>query len=298
MAMTLGQFAELAEPGLSNIWHDSLQPVEEQYSRIVNIRDMPKATVKDAKMAGFGSLQVQDEGGSITYDEAIAPVTRTYDFTNYALGYKITEKLADWELYGEVERLERDLQRSSLDHIEQYVAAIYNNATGTTVSAGFDGLALSSTAHTRLDAGATWSNRPTTLTALSLTALHDAIIHFRTLTNDRGRPISASPETLLIVPDLELTAIELLQSSMRPDTANNATNAVTRFNLSPFVSRYLTGTTFWGVIGNFHDINFFWAKRPETGQEVDFDTDTIKRKVRQGYARGHGEARGFYQGNN
>lgn len=297
MAMTLGQFAELAEPGLSNIWHDSLQPVEEQFARLANIRDMEKATIKDAKMAGFGSLVVQDEGASITYDEAIAPITKTYDFTIYGLGYKITEKLADWELYGEVERLERDLQRSSTDHIEQFVAAIYNNATNTTISAGFDGLSLANTAHTRLDGGSTFANRPTSTAALSLAGLQDAIIHFKTLVNDRGRPINARGETLLIPPDLELTAMELIQSEMRPDTANNAINAVNRFGLSVFVSRYLSTTTFWGMIGNFHDINLFWAKRPETGMEVDFDTDTIKRKVRQGYARGHGEARGFYLGN-
>lgn len=298
MPMTLAQFAELAEPGLDNIWHDALDPVEQQYQKLVNIRNLEKNTAKDAKMAGFGSLVAIDrDGGSITYDTAIEPVTRTYQWAKFGLGYQITEDFNDWDLYSQVELFERDLMRSSQDHVETYIAAIYNNATATTISTGFDGLALSSTAHTRLDGGATAANRPTTLTALSLASLSDASVHFDTLVNDRGRPVKAEMQTLLIVPNLRLTAVELLQSSMRPDTANNAVNAIAREGLTPFVSRYLTGTTFWSIIGNYHDINFFWAMKPTTSQDVDFDTDTIKRKVKQGYARGHGEWRGFYQGN-
>jgi hypothetical protein len=294
--MTLGQFSRLADVGLSNIWHDAIPPVEEQFSRLVNIRDMEKVQIEDAKMAGFGPLQIRNEGASTVFDTAIAPISRFYNLTEYSLGYKLTQKLVTWELYGEVAKLERDLMRSSTDHIERFVIALFDNATATTVSTGFDGLALASTAHTRLDGGTTWANRPTSLTALSLAALHDAVIHFDTLTNDRGRPVNADARTLLIVPQLRLQAVELLQSSMRPDTANNSTNAISREGLTPMVSRYLSGTTYWSVIGDFHDINFFWGQRPVQTTDTEFASDTMARKVVQSYARGHGEARGYYQG--
>jgi hypothetical protein len=295
--MTAGQFQLLTEPDLSNIWHDSFPEIEEQFSAIFNIRDMERLKITDAKMAGFGPLQVQAEGGSVIYDEAIAPVTRDYESVVRALGYKISDKLIRGELYGEVNLLERDLLRSSKDDMEQFAFGLLNNATGTGVSTGFDGLALASTAHTRLDGGATQANRPTTLAALSLAELHTAVITFRNWRNDRGRPFRSIPQSLVIPPDLELDAIELLESAMRPDTANNATNAITRFGLTPKVVDYLTTATYWSIVGDSHDINFLWWFRPETGSEVDFDTDTIKRKVRQSYARGHGEWRGYYQGN-
>lgn len=296
MAMTLGQFRTLTEPGLSNIWFNSWPPRPEEYSRIMNIRDMEKAKVEDAKMAGFGNLQSISEGQAVTYDEAIAPVTRTYDFTKFGLGYKITEEFKDFELYGQVENMERELMQSSQNHIETHAHEVFNNATNTTISAGFDGLSLANTSHTRLDGGPTQQNRPSTLADLSLTSLLDGVTRFEEWDNDRGHPIIAVPEALLIPPALRPTAIELLGSDMRPDTANNATNAVTRWDLDIIVSHYLTTDTFWALIGDSHDINWFWYKRPTTSSEVDFDTDTIKRKVKQGYARGHGEWIGYYQG--
>lgn len=294
--MTAGEFQLLTEPGLSNIWHESWPPREEQFSQILNVRDMERLKITDAKMAGFGAFQEQAEGQSVIYDEAIPPVTKDYESLVQALGYKITDKLIRGELYGQVELLERDLMSASMDAIENFGFGLLNNATNTTVSAGFDGLALVSTAHTRLDGGATQANRPTTLTNLSLAELHTAVITFRNWRTDRGRPFRSIPRVLVIPPDEELNAIELLDSAMRPDTANNATNALTRFGLQIQVVDYLSSTTFWAIVGDAHDLNFLWWFRPETGSEVDFDTDTVKRKARQSYARGHGEWRGYYQG--
>lgn len=294
--MTAGQFQLLTEPGLSNLWHESWPPREEQFSAIFNIRDMERLKITDAKMAGFGPFQEQAEGQSVQYDEAIAPVTVDYESIVEALGYKITDKLIRGELYGQVQLLERDLMSASQDAIETFAFGLLNNATDAAQFAGFDGLALASTAHTRLDGGATQANRPTTLSALSLAELHTAVITFRNWKNDRGRPFRSVPRKLIIPPDEELNAIEILESAMRPDTANNATNALTRFGLQPMVVDYLSSSTFWSVVGDAHDLNFLWWFRPETGSKVDFDTDTVLRKARQSYARGFGEWRGFYLG--
>ncbi|KKL57418.1 hypothetical protein LCGC14_2235630, partial [marine sediment metagenome] len=246
---------------------------------------------------GFGDLQTQDEGQSIIFDQAIAPITRNYDFTIRALGYKITEKLFDWELYGQVMKFEQGLRESAENDTQTFGFGILNNATGTSVSTGFDGLALASTAHTRLDGGATQANRPTSFGALSVSTLQTGLTQFKKWNNDRGRPIMSNPVILLVPPDLEFSALEILDSNLRADTANNTINVLNRFGLEVRVSRYLSSTTFWALIGDKHDMNLLWAKRPETGSETDFDTDTIKRKVRQGYARGHGEWIGYYQGN-
>ncbi len=297
MAMTAGQFLVLLETGLSNIWFDPFPIAPSEIEAILNVRDMQKVTETDAKMTGFGDLQTQDEGQSIIFDQAIAPVTRNYDFTIRALGYKITEKLFDWELYGQVMKFEQGLRESAENDTQTFGFGILNNATNTTVSTGFDGLALASTAHTRLDGGATQANRPTSFGALSVSTLQTGLTQFKKWNNDRGRPIMSNPVILLLPPDLEFSANEILDSQLRADTANNTTNVINRLGIEVRVSRYLASTTYWALIGDKHDMNLLWAKRPETGSETDFDTDTIKRKVRQGYARGHGEWIGYYQGN-
>ena len=295
--MTAGQFRLLLEPGLSNIWFDPYPISPSEFATIFNIRDFQKVTETDAKMSGFGELQTQDEGQGIIYDEAIPPITRDYDFTIRALGYQITEKLQDWELYGQIMKLERSLRESAEFDLETFAFALLNNATGTTVSAGFDGLALASTAHTRLDGGATQANRPTSLGALSVSTLQTAVTQFNKWVNDRGRPIVTRPVKLIVSPDLEITAREILESQLKPDTANNTTNVLTRYGLDLHVSRYITSSTYWALLGDRHDVNLLWAKRPEVGSKVDFETESIKRKVRQGYGRGHGEWVGYYQGN-
>lgn len=297
MAMTMTEFLTLADRDLDAIWMEEETAIESEYSRYMNVITLDSLYKRDAKMAGFGPSIEIPEGGDVTYDEAISPVTRRYDLTKKGLGYKITDKLWKFDEYGEVKQLESALKRADADDTEVYFHGIFNNATATTVSTGFDGLALASTAHTRLDGGAVQANRPTSLTAFSLTALQDGIVAFRNFLDDRGRVYRSTPRTLLIVPDLIMSAEEVLGSTMRPDTANNATNAVRRFGLNIVESFYLTGSTFWALLGDKHDVNAIWNQRPAQDSETHFDSDTIKRKTTKWFGRGHGEWRGTYFGN-
>lgn len=295
MAMNMQQFLMLSEPDLDKIAHEEEQKFETQYTKIFNVGSMDGLYKREAKMAGFGSPQSIPEGGNVQYDEAIAPVDGRYDIEKFGLGYKITDKLWMNDEYGEVRKFEADLRNADMHHTEEYAFAILNNATSTTISAGFDGLALASTAHTRLDGGAVQANRPTVLTALSLASLEDAVIAYTKLKQDRGRPYVSKPKTLLIPLDLVLVAEEILGSSLRPDTANNSVNAIRMFGLSPLATPYITSSTFAALVGSKHDLNVFWRMRPKVESETDFDSSTIKRKIEKWLSRGHKEWRGFYQ---
>jgi len=299
MAMTMTEFLTLADHDLKEIWFEEEPELQEQYSAILNIVNQEDLYKRDAKLGGFGTSEEIPEGDDVQYDNAIPPVTRRYDLSKRGKGYKITDKLWRFDRYGEVRNFERALMRADRDDTEIFFAGLLNNATNTTISSGFDGLSLANTAHTRLDGGSAIANRPTTLTALSLTALQDAIVGFRGLVDDQGRPYRSDPEKLVIHPDLVMTAIEILGSNMRPDTANNATNAVTRFLSADSVVEYfyLTSSSFWGITGTKHDINALWNMRPTQDSEIDFDSDTIKRKNTKWMGRGHGEFRGYWQGN-
>lgn len=299
MAMTMTEFLMLADADLDKIWHEEQPEYEEQYSRILNIVNQDDLYKRDAKMAGFGPSVEIPEGGDVTYDNAIAPIDRRYDLLKRGLGYKITDKLWRFDRYREVAKFERDLMRADRADTEVFFFGLLNNADNTSISAGFDGLSLANSAHPRLDGGAAQANRPTVFTALSLTAYEDAVIAFTKQLDDRGRPYRSQPRTLLIPLDLVLVAREILGSSMRPDTANNATNAVVdEFSVSALSTPYLTSPTFWALIGDKHDINALWNMRPKQDSEIHFDSDTIKRKNTKWFGRGHGEYRGFWLGSN
>ena len=295
MAVTAAQFALFLEPKLSNVWHDAFEAEPSKFDKVFNIRDMNKNTITDAEMAGFGALQPQADGAEVVFDDPIAPRELSYTYIVRALGYQVHERMRINDLYGEIDRLERDLADSAKDDAEASAWSVLTNGFGTT-NTGFDGLQLFSTAHTRLDGGSNQSNRPATDEALSLSALHNSIITMKKWVNHRGRPRVHNPKQLIIPSDLIITADELLDSTLKPGTANNDTKVITKFGIQPMEVEYLndSSATAWFLIADKHDLNWFWRFRPQTGMEVEFKTETILRKVRQAYAFGFGKWEGCY----
>lgn len=295
MAVTAAEYASFLEPKLSNVWHDSFSIEESKFGRIFNMRDMNKNTITDALMAGFGALQPQLDGAEVIFDDPIAPSEKEYTYIVRALGYRVQERMRINDLYGEIDRLERDLMDSAKDDAEQSAWGVFNNGF-TTTNTGFDALALFSTAHTRLDGGANQANRPSTDEALSLSALHTMVITMKKWVNHRGRPRVHNPKWLIIPSDLIITADELLTSRLKPGTALNDNNVIRKFGLDILEVEHLndTSATAWFATADRHDLNWFWRFRPQTGMEVEFKTETILRKVRQAYAFGFGMWEGTY----
>jgi Mu-like prophage major head subunit gpT len=297
--ITRAQALVLLEPKLSNIWHDAFPSRPIEYTTFANIRETRKRTVTDYKLSDFGPLVLKPEGENITYDDPLFGSTQEYTPVRFALGYKVTQEMVDHELYGQVEKFERALIKSAIDLQEVKAALLFNNGFGTTdadgfEATGFDGLQLFSTAHTRLDGGATWRNRPATDVDLSVTGLQNALIDIENTPDDRGRPILIRPKLVIINPEDRFTAKEILESEYKPGTANNEINALLDEGLSFMVSHYITDADAWFVLGDQHDLNFIWDQKPRGGMEEDFDSEVIKRKIVEGFFVGHGEARGAW----
>lgn len=300
MTITRAQAIALLEPKLSNIWQEAYPQWPVEYTSWMNIRTTRKATITDFKMTDFGQLRLKGEGENITYDDPIFGPTRIYQPVRYALGYKITQETIDHELYGQTTKLEKALMKSAVDGQEISSMLVLNNGFNTTgataeyTTTGFDGLALFSTAHTRLDGGPTQRNRPTTDVDLSVTGVQNMVIDFNILKDDRGRPSMIRPKLLIVNPQDIFTARELLQSEYKPGTANNEINAVREEALTFMVSHYKTDTLSWFCVGDQHDLNLIWDVRPSSAMEDDFDSMVVKRRVLQGYAVGFGEWRGAW----
>ena len=299
MTIVRSQFQILLEPKISNIWNEAYPQRAVEYTGFVNIRTTGKATVTDHKMTDFGALRLKGEGEAIQYDDPINGPQKTYTPVRFALGYKVTREMKKHDLYGQIDRLERALIKSAVDLQEVTAAYLLNNAFGTTSAdgfsaTGFDGLQLCSTAHTRLDGGATQRNRPSTDADLTVSSLQNALTDFENYKDDRGRPSLIRAQKLIISPEDKWVAKELLQSEYKPGTANNEINALQGEGLSFMVSHYKTDTDAWFLVGDQHDLNYIWDERPRTDSEEDFDTEVLKHKVVQGMFVGFGEWRGFW----
>jgi hypothetical protein len=246
-------------------------------------------------MTGFGPLALKGEGQAISSDDPIFGNQKVYTPVRFGLKYAITQEMIDHELYGQTGRLESALMDAAYDNLEVTVALILNNGFGTTsadgfTATGFDGLALFSTAHTRLDAGATQRNRPSTDVDLGTTGLQGAMVDFHNWKSHRGRPVMIRPNLLIVNPGDFATAKELLNSEYKPGTANNEINAIRGEGIADYmVSHYLTDPDAWYVLGDQHDLNMIWDVQTRGGMWEDDDNEVIYRKVVQGYVAGHGE---------
>ena len=293
MTVTRAQFQILLEPKLRNIWNESWPPRPLEYPRFVNISSSKKAQETDFKMTGLGAMQDKTEGGKVTYGDPIPGATKVYTHTGNGLAYRVTDEMQRHELYGQISKLERSLMRSAVDRQETDAANVLNNGFNSAFG-GFVSEALFATSHARLDGGTAQANRPSTDISIGVTALQNAIIQFHLWKDDRGRPFLSVPRLLVIHPNDLMTARELLGSEFKPGTSNNEINALREEGLSYMVSHYVTDTNAWFLLGDNHDLNFIWDKKPTTSMDDDFDTDDIKRKLIQWYSTGYGEWRGAF----
>lgn len=294
MTITRAQFQLLLEPKLRNIWHDGTKTWDLLYPRFMNVGSSKKAQETDYQLTGLGSLAAINEGENVVYDNPISGSTKVYTHATYGLGYKITDEMIRHEQYGQMAKFERSLMRAAIDKQETDGTSVLNNAFSTSYVGFSTGESLCSTSHARLDAGTANANRPSTDISLGVTALQNAVIQMRLWKDERGRPTRVKPKFLVIHPNDLMTARELLGSTQKPGTANNEINAIRDEGLTFMDTPYLTDTNSWFLIGDEHDLNFIWDLRPTLTMDTEFDSDVIKRKVKEAYSFGFGYWIGVY----
>lgn len=308
MTVTRAQFLALLEPGLRDIQSDNEYPRRAPLYPVF-FGEMPqsvKAQETFQQIAGIGDFQVKTEGGNVTYTDPINGNQVILTHVRRSNGYRITQEMIDHKQYQEALRLERDLQIAGEEDLEVAGHLILNNAFSTTdndaygfEAVGFDSLSLCSTAHTRLDGGATQANRPSTDADIGWTSLADAVIQFALWRDHRGRRIVYRPEKLICHPNDRMAAKEILGSTAKPYTPNNEINAILGEGLSEssiIESPYLTDTDSWFLLGpkQYLPTKWFWDQKPRTAMEDDFDLEIIKRKRVHGFSMGHTDWTAIY----
>lgn len=297
MVVTRTQFLSLMEPKLRDIKSDADYPryaaiYPQLYDRVITSR---KKTEHAFDYAGLGDFNVKGEGNTVTYTDPISGAEMSFTHIRWSNGYKITQEMMDHDQYSEIRKLEMELRLALDDFLEVRGHLLLNNAFGTTNSNGFlatdfRGEALISTSHTRIDGGTAQSNRPSTDANLDWTSLANGIIQFDLWKDNRGRVIRGGPRRLIIHPNDQMTARELLSSMQKPGTPNNEINAL-RGMLSgePLVSPYLTDTNAWYLKGDSTDAVWYWdtVAGGRFASEDDFDLEVIKRKGVVGFSHGH-----------
>jgi len=286
MTMKRANFQSLLFEGLREVFFNALKEKDMIYKGIYDVRSSKKERETDQSIVGVGMLDLKEEGVGITYDDFTEGYSVDYIHDTFAKGIRITEEMMEDDLYSVMNKRAQALARSARYRMEYDHASLFNYANATTIFTGGDGKALIASDHPLAGSmGSTYSNLSTS--DLSLSALESATTIFRKMQDDNGLLVNITPKTLLVPPELEFDAYEILNSSGKPYTGDNEQNYFKgRFNV--VVWDFLTDTDSWFLLADKSDgapISF--ERVPISFKEDgDFDTGDLKIKARCRYSFG------------
>jgi hypothetical protein len=225
MSVNLASERNLLLPGLMEVT-GQYDLIPKQYPRYMDKRTSMLNQERVAEERYLGLAALKNQGAPVDFDNA-AGDRFTYNLTPYviALGYAITQEAIEDNIYkSQFNPTNLGLQNSFNQTKEILSANVLNVATTYNSGIVGDGKAMCATDHP-VD-GSTFQNRPSTDLSLNESALETAAIQIRYFLDQAGLRIMARPQKLLVPPQLRYTAIRLMETELRPGSANNDINAV------------------------------------------------------------------------
>lgn len=272
-SLTTG-FANHMAPGLRAIIGSNLGSRQSFYSLLNNVETTNRNYEDYLMGTGLPIAGEKPQGENIQAYDPIEGTTKRLTPKVYAIAMEVSEEAWDDDLYAGKGSAIRDgangladslAERCEIEGHRPWTVEGFNTAapwfpvlpSGTT--------AFFSASHAPIAGGqgVTQSNLASTNADLSVTSLRAGLTQFRKYKNDQGLRIPgiAQPTKLIVSPDDEWNAMEILKSPDRPDTANRVANVTP--NLSLLVDPYLADDTdAWFLQSKKHYAYFLWRKRP------------------------------------
>ena len=294
MAISRAQLAKELEPGLNALFGMEYARYDNEASEIYDSESSERAFEEEVMLSGFGAAPVKGEGSAVSFDDAQEAYTARYTHETIALAFSITEEAIEDNLYDRLaSRYTKALARSMANTKQVKGAATLNNAFDSTFTGG-DGKELCATDHP-LVSGNTLRNEPSTASDLNETSLENALIDIAAFVDERGLKVSVRGMKLIVPAALQFVADRLLESTLRPGSADNDVNAVRNMGMLPqgyTVNHYLTDTDAWFIKTDAPRGFIHFERMPmSTKMEGDFDTGNVRYKARERYSYGFSDPR-------
>lgn len=185
---------------------------------------------------------------------------KTFTHKEYPLIVGIQRKLYADAQFANIFNIAQKIGDSAALKRETDAASVFNNAFSSSYT-GPDGVSLCNDSHPH-NPNATGDTQDNYLTtALTKDGLADAREAMMAFTDDKNNLVSATPDVLLVPPELEDTALELVRSQLDPASANNTINPMAgRFRVLTW--HYLTDSNAWFLIdSNLMRQSLMWFDR-------------------------------------
>lgn len=289
---------EDALPALEFICEDEFQSFAPRYEMIFNVKEMRTAIAQSSQVGSLQPAGVVGEAETIPLQKVYQGYDKTYTALKYGIMMASSQELIDDLEYDVLSSNPRKLTRAFMSTVEITAANIFNNAFSDT---GPDGKVLFATDHPLLAPGAgTSSNKLAVAADLSMTSLKNMVTLLRSQVDTAGNKIMINPAKLIVAPDNEFLAHELLKSVMLPDSSNASVNSVNglsaaQYKIEPIIWDYLSdGDAFFLSADKMdHMLCFYWRKRPELSTDFDFKTEVALTKLVGRFTVGYSDWRGI-----
>ena len=292
-------FSDFLEPGLREIYFDEYRILPQQYDKIIEVLDSSKQDETDSGVSGFGYFRQSSDGNPLQYEDPVQLYDVTYTHLTWKLGFKVTKEMYDDDQYNTINRLPKLLARAAQRTLENQAATIFRRAFDTSYPGG-DGKPLASTGHLRADGGSSQSNASATGIALNDDNLETALIALSEQLDHKGMLTGTMATDLVVPPDLKKEARILVESPMRPESADNDIN-VYKGEMNVTSWPWIGGAaqngsrTHWFLMDKtYHRLKMYFRERPNFENDSTFDTDEALFKGRMRFSVGFSDWYGFW----
>ncbi|MCD6310805.1 MAG: Mu-like prophage major head subunit gpT family protein [Candidatus Eremiobacteraeota bacterium] len=276
MPISRAQFSDIVNPALRAIFFQNLGEPREEYSKIFTVEKSKKKQEVISEVTGFSAAVEKAEGADILLDSPYQGYDYTFTHGTFGLGFVVTFEMMQDDQYNIIKRLPKALGRAMRETYETAAANVFNRAFNASYTYG-DGKPLCADDHP-LEAGGTGSNLLSTPADLSATSLKAALSQMRKMKGSRGEYLGLTPEVLLIPPDLEFDAYQILHSTQIAGSALNDINPIRHlYNLKPVVMTRLTDSNAWFLAAKEREeLIFFWRYRPDLKDDLHLSSRDVE----------------------
>ncbi|MCR4339974.1 MAG: Mu-like prophage major head subunit gpT family protein [Gemmatimonadaceae bacterium] len=258
MPMTSDHWDTLVDPRIREAYFIGYGQEDRRQSMIDQLFSVRRTDIVNEKVQQIGGVSAAkwtlfEDAGRTPYVEPVKHYEETFTPHEFTLGIKVERKLIDDNRVPEALALARALGDSSWRMREKAAANVFINAFSAATSetlddfgtdaTGADAVALCSAAHPTNPLDSTALTNEGTLALSKANVSSTRQLHMA-LTDLNGDLLNIMPDELLVPPELEDTALEIVRSTLDPVSANNAINPQAgRFTVK--VWHQLTDATAW-----------------------------------------------------
>ena len=290
--LTKEQFGDFLETNFRMANADEMK-APKQGLNFYNVMSTDLDHEKFTSVTGFRTMPKSRDNENVPLGEVVQGFDLTLTPDDYRMGFGYEKRLAETGQYSLITKIQRALRKSADDTIELIAADPYNRAFGATAPwLASDGYYLCDAGRPLEDGSGTWSNLETA-SALTQNSLETALVNARKQVNKRGVKAPVKMRTLVVPPDLERKAKELLGSDKAPEDALNRTN-VYQNSLKIAVWDYLTDTNAWFLKSDEElEVYWLWRKMTDVETYTTGNPDVVYQRARFSAVTGAGRPHGI-----